>query len=57
MSRMLHHEPEDDPAYQAGHSARERGASRLACPYGLHDMLRHSLWLAGWHDADMELSA
>lgn len=57
MSQLLRHEPEDDPTYQAGHSARERGASRLACPYGIHDMLRHSLWLAGWHDADMELSA
>lgn len=45
------------PVYRAGHSARLSGASRMACPHGMHDMRLHCLWLAGWHDADMEISA
>lgn len=50
-------EPEGHPVYRAGHSARLSGASRMACPHGMHDMKLHCLWLAGWHDADMEISA
>lgn len=49
-------EPENLPIYRAGHAARLSGASRMACPYGLHEMRQRHLFLAGWHDADMELS-
>ena len=49
-------EPENHPIYRAGHAARLSGAGRGCCPYGLHDMRQRHLFLAGWHDADMELS-
>ena len=58
-------------AYQQGRDARTIGQGRQACPYGHAGrtseedgarrreraslVLRH-WWLAGWHDADIELS-
>lgn len=50
-------DPEDSPIYRAGHAARLAGECRLSCPYSRSSMLLHCLWCAGWHDADMELSA
>jgi ribosome modulation factor len=47
-------DPQKHVLYIAGRMARVAGKGRNACPFGLVEMLRHSLWLAGWHDADME---
>ena len=56
-------------AYQQGRSARLKGRSKDACPYGVVKsreddtpqrreraalVMRH-WWLAGWHDADHEM--
>lgn len=41
--------------YRDGYAARMRGDGRDACPYGAADMERKHWWLAGFHDADIEL--
>lgn len=41
--------------YSDGYTARMRGAGRDACPYGATRMRERHWFLAGWHDADMEL--
>jgi ribosome modulation factor len=48
---------ENHPDYLAGRAARLNAQGRQACPYGGCMMRPRSTWLAGWHDADMELSA
>lgn len=47
--------PDYHPVYQEGRAARFSGASRFSCPWGLHDMYRRCLWMAGFNDVDMEL--
>lgn len=56
-------------AYRAGRKARNAGQSRDACPYGhttshaddpphrkqRAQRVMRAFWLAGWHDADMEV--
>jgi len=41
--------------YKAGMAARKREDGASACPFGLNQMRLRSWWLAGWHDADMEV--
>lgn len=41
--------------YKAGMAARKRGDGASVCPFGLAQMRLRSWWLAGWHDADMEV--
>jgi len=38
--------------YNEGKSFGDRDKSY--CPYGIYDMARRSLWLAGWHDYQIE---
>ena len=40
----------------AGNLARCEDVPIELCPYGVTDMNRRHLWLAGWNDADMALS-
>ena len=48
---------ENHPDYLAGRAARLSYKSRQACPYGIGMMRPRHTWLAGWHDADMGMSA
>lgn len=41
--------------YQKGYLARMDGKNKYACPVELSTVLR-GFWLAGWHDADIEIS-
>lgn len=50
-------DPERTIEYREGREARINGHSRNACPYGMHMLFERSLFLAGWHDADMQESA
>lgn len=50
-------EPEDHPIYRAGRAARLSGELLEACPYSTTERLDlYSLWLAGFNDADLELT-
>lgn len=44
-------------AYKAGESARHEHKGKLFCPYGEFNMRLRHWWLAGWHDADIALTA
>ncbi|MCY1389115.1 hypothetical protein D9M71_39050 [compost metagenome] len=46
--------PEHTREYRDGAEARRQNAGREDCPYGPRRLLKRSLWLAGWHDTDME---
>ena len=47
--------PERTVAYRNGEFSRRVGKGRDANPYRLNQRVEHYLWLAGWHDKDMEL--
>ncbi|WP_313461547.1 ribosome modulation factor [Pseudomonas nitroreducens] len=49
--------PERTAEYIEGAESRRGKFSRGACPYGQHMMFERSLWLAGWHDTDMAMTA
>ncbi|MCY1384120.1 hypothetical protein D9M71_67200 [compost metagenome] len=49
--------PERTTEYREGCEARRNGDSRSVCPYGLHMLFERSLFLAGWHDTDMQEAA
>lgn len=50
--------PQETPSqYSDGYAARMRGDGRDACPYGGIDMEMRHWFLAGWHDADIELES
>ena len=40
-----------------GMRVRRDGLGREACPFGLDEAESRSWWLAGWHDADQEMTA
>lgn len=46
-------DPESNIDYRKGVDARDRAKSYRECPYGMSQMKRRHLWLAGWHDEDM----
>lgn len=46
-------DPAVRPEYRMGMQARHIHRTHLACPYGIAQMLKRSLWLCGWHDADL----
>ncbi|MGF6692967.1 uncharacterized protein CbrC (UPF0167 family) [Metapseudomonas resinovorans] len=48
--------PERTPEYRSGADYRRRNLSINACPWGNSDMLKQSLWKAGYHDMDMAMS-
>ncbi|MAB96978.1 MAG: hypothetical protein CMK71_02775 [Pseudomonadaceae bacterium] len=50
-------DPERSIYFVRGKAARISGQALEACPYPDDDMRVRSLWLCGWHTADMELSA
>lgn len=44
--------------YHSGSSARSKGKQKGYCPYPmscLRDIKNRHIWLAGWHDKDIEL--
>lgn len=46
----------DTPSqYSDGYAARMRGTDLDACPYGMTELHVRHWWLAGFHDADIEL--
>ncbi|MGF6695023.1 ribosome modulation factor [Metapseudomonas resinovorans] len=48
--------PESRHEYQLGADARSQDLGREACPYGERRMFKRSLWLCGWHAADIALN-
>ncbi|MCY1360695.1 hypothetical protein D9M68_437280 [compost metagenome] len=48
--------PERTQEYHNGASDRRQGITTKACPWDFGNMLKRSLWLAGWHDTDMAMS-
>lgn len=49
--------PERTIEYREGQTACLWDKSRDACPYGRCQLFERSLWLAGWHDMDMQEAA
>lgn len=47
--------PEQTHAYREGAEYRRRGLSKEACPWGLGQLMKRHLFLAGWHDMDIAL--
>lgn len=43
--------------YSEGYAARMGGADIEACPYGRTEMELRHWFLAGWHDADIEMGS
>lgn len=54
---MSNQSPLDDPEntieYKDGVEAKQFGLTDRACPWGVHDLMRRCLWLAGFHDTDL----
>ena len=48
--------PEKTAAYRNGAFCRRTGKIRDANPYPFLLCVEHHLWLAGWHDKDMEMN-
>lgn len=57
MSAAVLSHKEELELYELGKQARAEGKESNRCPYGVTNAVRRSWWLAGWHDADMELTA
>lgn len=53
-NQAILYSPERTLEYREGCAARRNGESRNACPYGMHMLFERSLFLAGWHDTDMQ---
>lgn len=49
--------PEGTIEYQDGVEAKQLGLTERACPWGVHDLRRRCLWLAGFHDTDLSRAA
>lgn len=50
-------DPERTAAYRDGEFCRRMGKGKDANPYSRKKMVEYYLWLAGWHDKDMELQS
>lgn len=48
--------PELTIAYREGEECRRHGYSKTCCPWDFGDMKQRHLWLAGWHQKDIEMS-
>ncbi|HEJ9974924.1 TPA: hypothetical protein ACHY14_000792 [Pseudomonas aeruginosa] len=46
--------PENTIEYQDGIEAKQLGLTERACPWGVHDLFRRCLWLAGYHDTVLD---
>lgn len=47
MSQLERH------VYYKGYNDRDNKRLKSSCPYSVSNMKNRSLWLAGWHDSDM----
>jgi ribosome modulation factor len=43
-----------NPRYRAGYAARQAGKEKQSCPFAALTPFA-AWWLAGWHDADIEI--
>lgn len=49
--------PELTRQYLEGVRARTEGRSKSVCPYLVTQLFSRSLWLAGWNDTDIWMTA